>query len=156
MACTVAVIGRKSGDSTVLLHFVLCLVGLCSLGALKSYFSAPKRKNLGFSFSFSAPPRYGVRRPDNFFYPPNKISGPQFFFAPPQFFFGRSQRITQPDTWAPALGPQLIVTAHFRLPTHVILVLVRVSSIFILAFHHYLSACVSHVSLLTPYVSHDS
>ena len=51
-------------------------IGLCSLGALKSYFSASKRKNLCFFF-VSAPPRYGVRRPNNFFDPPF------FFSAPP-------------------------------------------------------------------------
>ena len=75
--------------------------------------------------------------------PPQNNSALKCFFRPPKFFgdpttfFGRSQRITQPDMWAPALGPQPIVTAHFRLPTHVILVLVRVSSIFICAFHRY-------------------
>ena len=78
---------------------------------------------------------YGVRRPKNFFDPPETFfSAPKTFFPPPKLFsapqiiFGRSQRITQPDIWAPALGSQLMVTAHFRLPTHVILVLVRVSS----------------------------
>ena len=64
-------------------------------------------------FFFSAPPRYGVRRSINFFDPPKNNFGPkkhfrpQFFFSAPPFFFRRSERITQPDTWAPALGPIL-------------------------------------------------
>ena len=61
-------------------------LGLCTLGVLKSYFSAPKRKNLVFSFSFSAPPRYCVRRPINFFDPPKMFFGSNFFFRPPIFF----------------------------------------------------------------------
>ena len=51
------------------------VLGLCSLGALKSYFSAPKRKNLGFFFP--APPRYGVRRPNNFCDPPKEFFVPR-------------------------------------------------------------------------------
>ena len=42
-------------------------------------FSAPKRKNLVFFF-FSAPPRYGVRRPNTFFDPPKIFFGGFFFF----------------------------------------------------------------------------
>ena len=84
------------------------IIGLCSLGALKSSFSAPKRKNLVFFcfvffrrrlvmvfggqitfstpqvffgpvffFFFPAPPRYGVRRPNNLF------DSVIFFSAPP-------------------------------------------------------------------------
>ena len=43
-------------------------------------------------FFFSAPPRYGVRRPNNFFDPPKKISAPKCFFIrgpkPKIGFFG--------------------------------------------------------------------
>ena len=45
----------------------------------EQYFSAPKRENLGFFF-FSAPPRYGVRRPNNFFDPPKIFFGGFFYF----------------------------------------------------------------------------
>ena len=40
-------------------------------------------------FVFSAPSRYGVRRPNNFFDPPQKLFGPHNFFRPPIFFFRR-------------------------------------------------------------------
>ena len=46
----------------------------------EQYFSAPKRKNLGFSLFFSAPPRYGVRRPNDFFDPLKIFCGGFFFF----------------------------------------------------------------------------
>ena len=62
------------------------LLGLCSLGGLKSYFSEPKRL---FFFFFSTPSRNGVRRLNNFFDPPQKNFGPPNFFSPPNFFFRR-------------------------------------------------------------------
>ena len=65
------------------------LLGLCSLGGLKSYFSAPKRKKIVFYFIFSAPSRYGVRRPNNFFDPPQKHFGPHIFFSAAFFLFRR-------------------------------------------------------------------
>ena len=40
-------------------------------------------------FFFSAPSRNGVRRPNNFFDPPQKIFGPHNFVRPPFFFFRR-------------------------------------------------------------------
>ena len=46
----------------------------------EQYFSAPKRRNVGFFLFFSAPPRYGVRRPNDFF-------DPQKYFAAAFFFF---------------------------------------------------------------------
>ena len=49
----------------------------------EQYFSAPKRKHLGF---FLAPPRYGVRRPNNFFDPPKIFFGPQKYFSAFLFF----------------------------------------------------------------------
>ena len=45
----------------------------------EQYFSAPKRKNLVFCFCFLAPPRYGVRRTNNFFDPPKIFYGGFFF-----------------------------------------------------------------------------
>ena len=45
----------------------------------EQYFLAPMRKNL-FSFFFSAPPRYGVRWPNNFFDLPKIFFGGFFFF----------------------------------------------------------------------------
>ena len=57
----------------------------CSLGGLKSYFSEPKR--IFFFFFFSTPSRNGVRRPNNFFDPPQNNFGPPNFFSPPNFFF---------------------------------------------------------------------
>ena len=45
----------------------------------EQYFSAPKRKNLVFFF-FSAPPRYGVRRPNDFFDLPKIFCGGFFLF----------------------------------------------------------------------------
>ena len=39
-----------------------------------------------FFFFFLAPSRYGVRRSNNFFDTPKKISAPTFFFRPPIFF----------------------------------------------------------------------
>ena len=58
-------IGRRLRRNCMILG--RCEIGLCSLGALKSYFSAPKRETS--AFFFLAPPRYGVRRPNNFFDP---------------------------------------------------------------------------------------
>ena len=73
----------------------------------------------GSQITFSTPPKT--------FSAPIFFFGTQLFLSAPHFFFGRSQRITQPDIWALVFGPQPIVTEHFRLPTHVFLVLVRVS-----------------------------
>ena len=40
-----------------------------------------------FLFFFSAPSRYGVRRPNNFFDPPPKSFGPHKLFSAPNFVF---------------------------------------------------------------------
>ena len=55
-------------------------VGLCSLGALKSYFSAPKRKNLVFCFFFR-------RRLVMVFGGQITLSNPPKHFAAALFFF---------------------------------------------------------------------
>ena len=56
-------------------------LGLCSLGALRSYFSAPTRKNLVLFVFFSAPPYYRCSAAKYPFRPPQNVFGPQFFFA---------------------------------------------------------------------------
>ena len=62
----------------------VAIIGLCSLGGLKSYFSEPKRI---FFFFFSTPSRNNaVRRPNNFFDPPPKNFRPPIFFRSPIFF----------------------------------------------------------------------
>ena len=58
----------------------------------EQYFSAPKRKNLVF-FIFSAPPRYGVRRPNNVFDPPKIFCGGFFFLGAP-----KNRRFLAPKT----------------------------------------------------------
>ena len=61
----------------------------------EQYFSAPKRKNLFLFFIFSAPPRYGVRRPNNVFDPPKIFCGGFFFFRrseKPPFFGAQNQK----------------------------------------------------------------
>ena len=64
--------------------YIFCrTVGLCSLGALKSYFSAPKRKNFGFFFSFFR------RRLVMVFGGQITFSTPQKCFSAPNFFFRR-------------------------------------------------------------------
>ena len=129
------------------------------LGALKSYFSTPKRENL--SFFFSAPPRYFMVfggqttfstpqifffRPPNFFSAPKNCLRPHIFFRP---LFATNHHAARHYIWAPALGPQPIhrdgaLTSACR---HINVMLFWSSC----AFHQYLSACVSHVSLLTHY-----
>ena len=54
----------------------------------------------GGQITFSPPPQKTISAPKNLF-------GPHKYFSARQFFFGRSQRITQPEIWAPALGPIL-------------------------------------------------
>ena len=62
----------------------------------EQYFSMPKRKNLGFFKKNSAPPRYGVRRPNHFFDPPKIFCGGFFLFftrsEKPPFFGAKKQK----------------------------------------------------------------
>ena len=53
------------------------------------FFGAQAEKKRFYFFIFSAPSRYGVRRPNNFFDPPQKKIGPHNFFSAPIFFFRR-------------------------------------------------------------------
>ena len=61
------------------------------------FFGAQAEKNVFFLF-FSAPSRYGVRRPNKFFEPPPKFSAPPIFFRPPFFFFGGFFVFSAPKT----------------------------------------------------------
>ena len=62
------------------------------------FFGAQAEKNRLFLFILSAPPRYGVRRRNNFFDPPKNFFGHQYFFSAPKFFFSAAFFFLAPKT----------------------------------------------------------
>ena len=86
-------------------------------GRLRSnIFRRPSGKT-SFFFFFSAPPRYGVRRPNNFFDPPQKVFGPLKIFSAAFFLFSapktknrlfrRAPKEQRPKWFRKNGGPQL-------------------------------------------------
>ena len=82
---------RMNGKKTLYLnvyHNLLfpLFLGLCSLGAVKSCFSAPKRTNLVFFFFLCAASLWCLTAKYFFRPPPKKIRPPIFLFGPHIFF----------------------------------------------------------------------
>ena len=71
-------------------------IGFCSLGGLKSYFSAPKR--IFFFFFFGAVSFMVFGGQITFRPPPKTFRTPQFFFGPQFFFFGAFLFFSAPET----------------------------------------------------------